>query len=278
MLPALSPELIDIIIDHLHDDKSSLNAWGLTSTQWLASSRYHLFSEISLSPSSVTNFLEFITSPGVEHITSIIQRLEVTNFNKYVGGEDAKYAHAVTLLGSCLVRVPNVTFIRICNGAGISSDILSKLSGVQELVLENLYLPAMDEALRMIHTFPHLRTLSIDRVQWLGDDITVTTPELKHLSIIRQVRLDRHESDGFTNWLMGLENVPAVKTLYCNAFDPDTRSGSREKWLNTLGPSIQSVELSYDRCSSPRNGKCPLNHIMLIRLNCCLSTRAYASH
>lgn len=45
---AFPPELIDIIIDHLHADNKSLAACTLVCRSWLPSSRYHLFSTITV--------------------------------------------------------------------------------------------------------------------------------------------------------------------------------------------------------------------------------------
>ena len=46
-------ELIDTIIDHLHDDPPSLLACGLATKKWLPSSRYHLFSRVALHEGNV---------------------------------------------------------------------------------------------------------------------------------------------------------------------------------------------------------------------------------
>lgn len=44
----LPPELLDIVIDHLHDDPTTLRSLATTSTQCLHSSRVHLFYRIQL--------------------------------------------------------------------------------------------------------------------------------------------------------------------------------------------------------------------------------------
>lgn len=44
----LPPELLDIVIDHLHDDLTTLRSLAITSTQCLHSSRVHLFYRIQL--------------------------------------------------------------------------------------------------------------------------------------------------------------------------------------------------------------------------------------
>lgn len=44
----LPPELLDIVIDHLHDDPTTLRSLAITSTQCLHTSRIHLFYRIQL--------------------------------------------------------------------------------------------------------------------------------------------------------------------------------------------------------------------------------------
>lgn len=49
--PYLPQELVDHIIDHLHDDRLTLNHCSLVSRAWLPTSRLHLFAKVSLTVS-----------------------------------------------------------------------------------------------------------------------------------------------------------------------------------------------------------------------------------
>ena len=49
LCPALPQELTDAIVDHLYDDRTSLQACALVSSAWLDPSRYHLFRCITIS-------------------------------------------------------------------------------------------------------------------------------------------------------------------------------------------------------------------------------------
>jgi len=49
--PYLPQELVDYIIDHLHDDRLTLNNCSLVSRAWLPTSRLHLFAKVSLTVS-----------------------------------------------------------------------------------------------------------------------------------------------------------------------------------------------------------------------------------
>jgi len=43
-------ELADMVVDHLHDDKTSLRHCSLVSRSWLDAARYHLFYQVDLNP------------------------------------------------------------------------------------------------------------------------------------------------------------------------------------------------------------------------------------
>jgi hypothetical protein len=59
------PELIDGVLDHLHGDIDSLRACALTSSAWLSTTRYHLFSNVSFeSEASVFRWTQAFSAPS----------------------------------------------------------------------------------------------------------------------------------------------------------------------------------------------------------------------
>ncbi|EKM56550.1 uncharacterized protein PHACADRAFT_253742 [Phanerochaete carnosa HHB-10118-sp] len=62
----LPPELCDMVIDHLHDDKTSLALCSLVSASWLRSARYHLFDSIYIycekEADAFQKFLDYLRS------------------------------------------------------------------------------------------------------------------------------------------------------------------------------------------------------------------------
>ena len=53
-----------MIIDHLHDDRLSLAACGLSCRQWLPSTRFHLFRELKLRVDEFNKALELLEHPA----------------------------------------------------------------------------------------------------------------------------------------------------------------------------------------------------------------------
>ncbi|KAJ7214527.1 hypothetical protein GGX14DRAFT_611101, partial [Mycena pura] len=62
--PRTPPETNDIIIDHLHDDLSTLRQCSLVCKEWLPSARFHIFSVVHLSLYSIDQMLEVVFYPG----------------------------------------------------------------------------------------------------------------------------------------------------------------------------------------------------------------------
>ncbi|KIP01799.1 hypothetical protein PHLGIDRAFT_80071, partial [Phlebiopsis gigantea 11061_1 CR5-6] len=75
--PILPLEIQDMIIDHLHNDKRSLQSCALVCKHWLPASRYHLFHSITQkgTEDSYDALLEFLL--GAEHILPYIRELRL---------------------------------------------------------------------------------------------------------------------------------------------------------------------------------------------------------
>ncbi|TCD66774.1 hypothetical protein EIP91_000965 [Steccherinum ochraceum] len=68
--PHIPLELVDIILDYLHDDKPTLAACSLVSRDWRPSTRYHLFQALHIGGDAIVggydNFLRFLdASPSI---------------------------------------------------------------------------------------------------------------------------------------------------------------------------------------------------------------------
>lgn len=46
VLPSLAPEILDLVVDHLRDEPTTLKACCLISRSWVPRARQHLFAEI----------------------------------------------------------------------------------------------------------------------------------------------------------------------------------------------------------------------------------------
>jgi len=121
----LPRELLDIIIDHLHDDEEALFACSLVSRDWVPPSHYHLFSSLRFTATTegVDLDTEFSnTDPAVARIESflsdgeplwpLVRELEVGNDDEYTiyrnfgWGHEAPFTEA--LLTCAVEKLPNL--------------------------------------------------------------------------------------------------------------------------------------------------------------------------
>ena len=58
MSSSLPPEILDLIVDHLHDEPTTLKACCLLSKSWVSRTRLHLFNHVKFLPSGQASALE----------------------------------------------------------------------------------------------------------------------------------------------------------------------------------------------------------------------------
>lgn len=129
------PELHDLVIDHMHDHKHALGAFGLVSKSWLYSSRHHLFSSVTLRNLNWEIFVLLLNSP-LATFTQSIESLTISVSDNDTAEPDDSFNELVP-------RLRGSTALRMLNA---------------------------EEALR---EFPRLKRLRLENVHWA--DVTDTT-------------------------------------------------------------------------------------------------------
>ncbi|KAI1782851.1 hypothetical protein LXA43DRAFT_1137213 [Ganoderma leucocontextum] len=168
-------ELTDTIIDHLHDDRASLQACALVCSAWLDPSRYHLFRSLTISQyrllKSTVDFL--ISCPDVAWYVErfVILGEEITNLS-------LRWDHFSILLS----RLPRLRVLHLtqfvlgvkrdgpglaCSGGGIPSRLpllQCPLAGpIEEIHIDTSNLVTYDFAilLHFLALFSSIRRLSL---------------------------------------------------------------------------------------------------------------------
>ena len=217
----LSPELIDIIIDNLHNDKRSLSACCLISKQWVPSCRFHLFSKITVTPHRISSMLHFLESHSPS-IASLVRNLVVDDFSEWGLDEDpeegTRLCFPADKLRHIFLLLRSVEHLHIHNCYHvIKSDMFSVLANVRELVMEDIRLTSLQHTLSFVYAFPKLETLSIiGRSTW-GDRSSPpyrykTRPGQPSFSL-RKLDLNDSHISSISQWLLGLDPVPPIFSL-----------------------------------------------------------------
>lgn len=168
------PEILDVVIDHLHDDTASLAACGLACRSLLPASRYHLFSDINFTPWNLASFLELITRSSIIDLPSIIRSVAIhdllpSDINYHTGRRNMsraldvmRHLRSVTSLsisGLNMMKHENTFHSHVL-------AMLSNLPDVLDLDLLLVYYQQGDYLFDVIHAFPKLQSLSMRRCVW----------------------------------------------------------------------------------------------------------------
>ncbi|GJE86424.1 hypothetical protein PsYK624_025040 [Phanerochaete sordida] len=173
--PRLPPELCDMVIDHLFDDKPSLAMCSLVSHSWLRAARYHLFDSICVhcekDANAFENFLGYLRSTP-----SIRAYIKDVCFDGFHEGDpeaeeledtlESTYLSAVTAL---LPAVHSYTFINCQWGRSADEASACGLVPLRSLHI-NSFVAASEDAknkLRILRHFSHIEHLHLANM-WLG--------------------------------------------------------------------------------------------------------------
>lgn len=103
IIPCLPQEILEGIIDFLHDDRRSLYACSLASLKLVTASRHHLFSETTLAFAKFQRLLEILDAPW-SSLANTISRLVITGEEAHKMSPQARLARKRALKLSGGVR------------------------------------------------------------------------------------------------------------------------------------------------------------------------------
>lgn len=247
------PEIIDAIVDYLHNDKMALLACSLCR-DFIPSSRYHLFSEIIIQPRTTDLFilLDLLSSPH-GHIAPYARRLVFDNITKFIycyGVEDVAHAiRNIPRLTSCLpfvksLRISNTDFEQVPQE--ITTHLVSHLRHFRDLHLNSLHFYRFSEFVDLVSAFSSLETIYIKRLTWTHNGRTVlslrrASPKLTWH--IKAVRRGGNLSD-LAEWLNAHEPIPIVRSLYYDA-GCAKEADFIGRLLQRTAPSLRHLQVSF---------------------------------
>ena len=241
-----------MIIDHLHSDKSSLFACSLTGRAWLASSRYHLFSNTTLRPHDIESFSELLRDP-CNNIALVVQHLTAIGFDwRHYPLESAESASTTILhtLPGVTAHLPMVKFLALFRinltlcSPEILQSTLSNLSGIEALELELVEVRGLDEAVELLCAFPLLKTLSLESFYWTNDTFdpqrSIARLRQRPPFVVHFIDLRHPPPTSLTDWL--LNPTQTIQTIRCHSFITETTLCLQQA-LASAGPSIREIEV-----------------------------------
>ena len=240
----LPQELIEGIIDYLSDDCQTLETCSLVATTWLARSRRHLFSRISLNPTTVKKWCSAIRA-GPDGIPRLVRTLTLhqAQGHRWLGTEfldtisdhfsSFQYIENLTITWLNLGDFDPGSFTRHFGhyGSSVRSLHLSYLSGDYSAFMAFLQL------------FPYLEDLLIHTPELYDDNptprISRTAPPIH--GFLNLLSFD-FSSSPFVSHLAGLD----LRFSSISIFDCNFSSGfPLNNLLGASSSTLRSLEFEY---------------------------------
>jgi hypothetical protein len=99
----LPNELIDQIIDHLHDNDDALDRCSRVRKSWLPACRFHLFSDVEIHEGNALDFVDIILSSDPR---MYIRDVRLCWSAPLIGNEDGRYAYQLIRVLRFLTELP----------------------------------------------------------------------------------------------------------------------------------------------------------------------------
>ncbi|KAF9480974.1 hypothetical protein BDN70DRAFT_578100 [Pholiota conissans] len=189
----LPTEVVDIIIDFLHNDKRSLAACSLVARNWLPSSRYHLIPSISTSFPITDNLLNLVNSPHSMLVSSIrkISLVSATG-DWFTSKMDANTTETITFLefAERFRRLHAFEFLRF-DWRSVDHRI-PQSNNITKLAMLSCVFDSCAQYFAVLSSLPALEDLStfylvFDDEQYYTSSTDTVSPSLKKLLILSYV-------------------------------------------------------------------------------------------
>ncbi|KAJ7612234.1 hypothetical protein FB45DRAFT_1037153 [Roridomyces roridus] len=240
MGPILPPEVLDRVIDSLHDDVPMLRVCSLVSRAWMASSRYLLFAVNALivDRKSLLPFIELLDSPH-NTLLARIERLHCTEF-QYAQLEALWKALPALLHLRELHIAGNI--LRIDSLPGPDSQIFPRITN---LAMRHVNFPSCRTLKSLLLRFPSLMVLNfqntlVDRSGQLDTDEVDPSPLRLELDL-DSFHLEDSSSTGWLTW-RGL----GLRARDISLYIPSSASTEHvSEFLAAAGPQLQHLTMRF---------------------------------
>lgn len=220
------PELVDLILDFVHSESTTLAACALVCREWLPSARFHLLSRMALDSSNMDSFMDDFDVVGNPNSLAVLK-------------------FAATGLG-------NVVSLRI-DGLDLSAASLQlphAFPNLQSLCLEAFEADSFGVVATWVSALPSLRSLTLSG-DWDGSETeklpssVPAFPNLSHLDLNCPLRV-------LLGWLLSLSVVPVTTSLVLRDIWEEELTAV-ERYLAAVGSCLESLVLVYPRKGRAKN-------------------------
>jgi hypothetical protein len=222
MMAILPPELIDRIIDFLHDDKLTLSVCSLVCRNWVPTSRLH-YIESMVIDSTVDRLIDLFQSPSCT--ISTVTCLDIRGTFR----RDTLIA-IEPWLSRLTIRRLILRGLEWTWSNPVSVAMSSWFERIIHLEIRGMEFLDLTSFIRLIQSFHSLQTLI------LGDEYDIPGLDPSFRQLYDLVGYDTSVS---------IMQFPAIASLNVERI-PEGSNYFFQSFLQSLGPSLSELELSYE--------------------------------
>ncbi|KAJ7616650.1 hypothetical protein FB45DRAFT_934661 [Roridomyces roridus] len=227
-MSALPPEVVDLVIDNLHDQPAALRVCSLVCRNWLAASRYHLYSEVYVSGSNLISFIH-LTGHQHESLSSRLRSLHATRF----------LSDQLETLWPLLAEFPQLRGLHLHGPLEFGTTIDEPLPLVTSLSLTRVSFVSHEVLKSLLLRFPALQVLSLNcGFRGPGDlpGDSPTPPNLQRLNIALTADM--------LGWLAWSKFCLRAECIDIDVSRPPT--AGLEDYFKVLGNQLKRLTLRFD--------------------------------
>ncbi|KAJ7503632.1 hypothetical protein B0H11DRAFT_1853160 [Mycena galericulata] len=250
-VPRLPPEIQEIIVDLLFDDKDALRTCSLVDQAWLHLSRRHLFASVHLLKDRCESFRDLCHSPHGT-VAPYISALSISS------PKDADYMNESASFFLDLVPhlpcLPTLTSLEICSlswknaSQQCLSSMASCFSNLTELCIHLVEFNDSQQVSVLLSCFQMLEKISIGATFATEDQASssIPPPNLRHLRVLN-LRMGLHGTGAFRDiisWFIPTNGLPAIQAFSIASLDVNLLLvvGSL---LQELGSTLKDLDIWF---------------------------------
>ncbi|KAJ6514119.1 hypothetical protein DFH09DRAFT_258748, partial [Mycena vulgaris] len=236
---ALPNELCDAIIDHLHDDRTTLLVCALVCRTWVPASRFHAFAALALSQKSALRAarLDILLANPHGTIALAVRALDFPDSLAIiqVRNPHTGQVHLKTLL-ALVPRITHLVHVRVLAVSDLPWPLLTAFKSVEHLTFTRLCVgPNLLDAVAALPRLAHLTLTGVAAVPYRGPPQPGACPPLAHLRVL----IVRDSCLAVLGWL---SLIATATTLAVDIFGESDVHYLAE-YLDARGAGLETLDL-----------------------------------
>lgn len=256
--PHVPPEIVDMIIDHLHAERKSLMACSLVDSLWLHAARFHLLSGVAIvidaqqlnreSGRSKEPLYHLIDAP-YSTIAPYIRHLRLEGTcDRLIGQRCSAFDQAISRLhafkGIKTLELEDIAWDLISPASRAS--ILNSFPQLSTLAISRMYFHSIDDLLSIIGSFPNLQSFTLGKgIRIVDRSISPSNTALSNLSLTK-LSLDETCKTAILDLLLTQTRIMPINILQFRSITSFQRP-SMDQLLKRSAPFLQHLTLDFGR-------------------------------